>query len=303
MNITLKQVAAFRAVAEARSFTRAARELKLAQPVLSAHVRELEQSLGARLFDRTTRSVDLTDAGREFFASTGDIIPRLREAVELVQDVTERKRGRLSLAAPPLLAASLLPGVMAQYKAAHPGIEIALLDMPTEVIIEKLLRHEVDIAIATQSGDDPRFARTVLLRDQLILLVSNKTVPSPASSVKWSELKQFPVITLAAGSGIRALTDKAAASAGIVLTPAYEVMQVMTAIEMVRAGLGVAVLPSYAGAANAFGAQTGLTTLPIYAPAIQREVSILHLNGRSLSPAAAGFIDMLRAQVARGAQA
>src|SRR5512146_1724896 len=102
MNITLRQLQAFVAVAGAGGFTGAAEHLHVAQSVVSILVKELEAELGIRLFDRTTRRVELTEAGREFQANAQRLIADLDHAVRQTQDLVERKRGRIAVAAPPL---------------------------------------------------------------------------------------------------------------------------------------------------------------------------------------------------------
>src|SRR4029077_12443055 len=101
MNITLRQLRGFRLVAELGSFTRAAQRLKVAQPALSLGIRDLETELNLRLFDRTTRKVELTAAGLEFLQSVDKLISDLDHAVKNAQDWTDRKRGRFVVAAPP----------------------------------------------------------------------------------------------------------------------------------------------------------------------------------------------------------
>src|SRR3954467_6687588 len=115
MNITLRQLYGFKAVADVGTFTAAAQRLKVAQPALSLSIRELETELGVRLFDRTTRRVELTAAGREFLQSTEKLIADLELSIRNVRDLTDRKRGRLTIAAPPLLAAMIVPPAIADY--------------------------------------------------------------------------------------------------------------------------------------------------------------------------------------------
>src|SRR5258707_14292438 len=95
MNITLRQLYGFKAVADVGPFTAAAQRLKVAQPALSLNIRDLESELGARLFDRTTRRVELTAAGREFLQSVDKLIIDLEHAVQNARDLADRRRGRL----------------------------------------------------------------------------------------------------------------------------------------------------------------------------------------------------------------
>ncbi|WP_379067166.1 LysR family transcriptional regulator [Mesorhizobium sp. UC74_2] len=120
MKITIKQIQQFLAVAELGNFSRASKRLGTAQPALSQAIRDLEDELSVRLFDRTTRRVELTDAGREFQNSTTKVMEELEHAVEGVHMLAERRRGRLRIAAPPLLASVVLPQAIAEFQQSYP---------------------------------------------------------------------------------------------------------------------------------------------------------------------------------------
>ena len=122
--VTLKQVTAFLAVADAGSFTSAAERLKIAQPALSQAVRELEAELGLRLFDRTTRRVELTVAGREFREATARVVGDLDFAIRNARDLASRRRGRIVVAAPPLLAANVLPSAIRDFARDYPDLSL-----------------------------------------------------------------------------------------------------------------------------------------------------------------------------------
>jgi len=109
MNITIRQIQSFLNVADLGSFTRAAEKMHTMQPALSQQVRDLESELGIRLFDRTTRRVELTEGGAEFRNIAAKIIEDLEAAARNAHELAERKRGRVIIAAPPLLAAAIVP--------------------------------------------------------------------------------------------------------------------------------------------------------------------------------------------------
>ena len=134
MNVTIKQLQAFLAVAELGNFTRAAERLRVAQPALSQHVRELETELALRLFDRTTRRVELTAGGREFRSAATKILAELEHAVRNAHDLAEHKRGRITIAAPPLLAAVILPRAIAEFHARNSGVQIVLVEHKAQLV-------------------------------------------------------------------------------------------------------------------------------------------------------------------------
>jgi DNA-binding transcriptional LysR family regulator len=297
MNLTLRQLQAFRAVAEDGSFTRAAERLGLAQPALSLLVRTLERELGAKLFDRTTRRVELTEAGREFLADAARVLVSLDLAVRNMRDLTERRRGRLAVAAPPLLSAVVLPGAVADFRQLHPGVRVILIDEPTEGILASVRSGEADLGVGTFAADEQGIARTVLVRDELVLFCARGHPLSTRSPVTWADLAEAPLVTITPGSGIRALVESAFRDAGLHWSPAFEVAHVATAVALAEAGLGVAVLPAYAGAGSA--ASGRLIRKAIGGPTVVREVALATLRGRSLPPAAATFVPILRSHVQR----
>lgn len=291
MKITLKQIEGFLAVAEAGNFSSASRRLNIAQPALSQAIKDLEAELSVRLFDRTTRRVELTDAGREFQRSASKVLEELEHAVGNVHDLAERRRGRLRIAAPPLLAAVVLPQAIAEFRNRFPGISVQLADVGTEQIVEAVRSGKADCGLGTFSPAEDGIERTPLIRDSLMLFCGHASVFGDATSVGWRELANQPLITLTRDSGIRLLVEVGFEAAEIPLKPAYEVTQITTAIALVEAGLGVSVLPTYALAAARHRKVTGKLLTD---PGISREVVLIHATGRSVSPAVSAFSTVVR---------
>src|SRR5580692_5033636 len=124
MNITIRQIQCFLQVATLGSFTRAAEKMHTMQPALSQQIRDLETELGIRLFDRTTRRVELTEGGAEFRNIAAKIIEDLESATRHAHELAERKRGRVIVAAPPLLASAVVPRAIVDFRNKYPGIEV-----------------------------------------------------------------------------------------------------------------------------------------------------------------------------------
>jgi len=296
MRITLKQIEAFLAVADSGNFSRAAVRLQSAQPAVSQAVKDLETELGVRLFDRTTRRVELTDAGREFQASAEKIVEDLGHAVTNLNDLAERRRGRIRIAAPPLLAAAVLPEAIAEFRREAPGIDVDLVDASTDEIIDAVRSGRAECGLGTFPPGGDQLERQSLTRDELMLFCHADAPLAARDRVAWSDLAGEPLVTLTRGSGIRLLTEVGFETAGIGLVPSHEVSHVTTAVALVEAGLGVAVLPTYALAAARNGALVGR---PLAAPTIAREIQLIHASGRSVSPAVAAFTPILRRCVQR----
>lgn len=291
MKITIKQIQQFLAVAELGSFSRASKRLGTAQPALSQAIRDLEAELSVRLFDRTTRRVELTDAGRDFQNSAAKVVEELQHAVEGVHMLAERRRGRLRIAAPPLLASVVLPQAIAEFQKRYPGITVQLADVGTEQIVESVRNGKADCGLGTFSPAEDGIERLSLVRDSLMLFCDQRSPFNGKISVQWRDLEDQPLITLTRESGIRLLVEVGFESAEIALKPTFEVSQVTTAIALVEAGLGVAVLPTYALAAARHRKVTGKL---LTEPNISRDVVMIHATGRSISPAVSAFAGVVR---------
>lgn len=291
MRITIKQIESFLAVADTGSFSAASRKLNVAQPALSQAVKDLEAEIGLRLFDRTTRRVELTDIGREFRDSANKVLDELKNAVENVHQLADRKRGRVKIAAPPLLAAVILPNAVAEFRHEYPGITVEIHDAGTDQILELIRAGKVDCGIGTfQLGEDG-IDRVPLVRDQLMLFCKIGSRFLEADHIQWRQLEGEPLITLTRASGIRLLVEVGFEASQVPLKPAFEVAQIATAISLVEAGLGVAVLPTYALAAVRDRAVAGM---PLIEPRISRDIVVIHPSGRTLAPAVVAFLGVAR---------
>ena len=291
MNVTLRQLHAFVAVAVAGNFTRASDRLNVTQSAVSALVRELETALAIRLFDRTTRRVELTDAGREFQPTAEKLIADLDHAMHNVHELAERKRGRITVAAPPLLAAVLMPTVIAAFHRDFPGITVILLDVPTSQIVASVRSGEADLGVGTFTLDEKGLIRRQLTRDALMLFCQAQSPLAALERPKWRDLKGLPLITLTRESGIRTLVEYGYEAAGLSSQPAYEVSQITTALALVEAGLGVSVLPTYALTASR---TRQIAAHRLSVPNVSRDVIVIAREGHTLPPSTTDFLNRLQ---------
>ena len=182
MNINLNQLRVFVAVARLGNFTRAAERLRLSQPSMSLHIRQLEQDLGVRLFDRSTRSVALTRAGEDFLPTAERLLDDVKSAVASVADLAARRRGRVVVAVLPSVAAELLPRAIAALHARHPDITVSLRDDVAELIPARVRSGEVDFGLGAIDSIDADIAGSPLVSDELIAVFP----PShPLASPPW----------------------------------------------------------------------------------------------------------------------
>ncbi|MBB5041229.1 LysR family transcriptional regulator [Shinella fusca] len=283
MNITLRQLRAFIAVAEFGQFNLAARNLHITQSAVSILIRDLETEIGVRLFDRHTRMVSLTLVGQEFLPQARKILKDLELAVGDVRDNASLKRGQVTIAAAIVLAATIVPPILARFMRMYPEISVSIRDMPEEQISPALKRNEVDIAVGTLSEDDPEIAATALLRDKLMLVCREDHRFAKRKSVRWTELKDETLITLAAANPLRNIVEHNLLRVVPNYRPKYEVRFSTTAMSMIAAGMGVAVLPENS---SQLASAVRVTTVDLIEPMVMRDVSLLQRRHHSLSPAA-----------------
>jgi len=289
MNITIRQIQAFLQVAALGSFTRAAEKLHTMQPALSQQVRDLEIELGIRLFDRTTRRVELTEGGAEFRNIAAKIIEDLELAARNAHDLAERKRGRVVVAAPPLLAATIVPRAIAEFHAQYPGLAVRVIDARTDQIVELVRSGQVDCGIGTFHAGEDGIVSTRLARDRLMVFCPAQHPLACRAAVNWRELDGLPLVTLTRDSGIRLLVEVGFEAVELKLVPSYEVAQITTALGMVESGLGVAVLPTYA-----FAAARALDISAVaLEPGLTRDIVLITRIGRSFAPAVSAFARVL----------
>lgn len=290
MNVTLRQLRAFIAVAEVQHFTRAGERLELSQSSVSTLVRELEQNLGLRLFDRHTRMLRLTHAGAEILPLARKAMADLASLIGSSSQLRTLGRGRVSIAAASLQAALMVPAVIRQYGDRYPGVKVNLFDVTEHEVIEKLRSGEVDFGLGSAIGASHDLSSRLLTTDVFVAVMPPDHPMARKPELSWRELVDVPLIGPPAGNAVRAQLDAALAREGMSLTRRYEVLLPLTILGMVEAGLGIAVMTS---AMSRLARSLGLTIRNVTGPVIQREISLLLHTDRSLSPAAQNFQDLL----------
>lgn len=283
MRPTLRQIECFQAVLELGNFSRAAERVNSTQANLSHTIRDLETVLGARLFDRTTRRVNLTDAGRAFAEGALAGLAEIDRAAEYVRDLSQLRRGQVSVAAPPLLCATVLPRVIRQVAQDHPDLLMRIEDVGPEEVIEQVRSGRCDLGVGTFSGNDADLVSQTVLKDQLMVFCSPEHEFAGLTQITWSQLHGQSLITLTRKSNIRLLAEFGFEQAALPMRPSFEVNQVHTALSLAESGAGVAILPTYAFTALR---GRGIVARPLVDPAIVREVRLIAARDRELSPAA-----------------
>ncbi len=302
MNVTLRQLQAFVALAERGSFTQAARTLNLTQSALSLLVRELEGSLGTRLVDRTTRSTSLTEVGREFLPRAQRVLAELSHAVGGVHQLLAKERGQVVVAAPLVLSSTLLPPLLVSFRARHPGIELLLRDTLPDQVLPLVRNGGADLGLGTFPTRQDDLRRQLLFRESLVAVFPRRhaLAADEGRPLPWARLAGHAVLTQPRGSVFRDLAELGFAAAGLPLEPAMEAAYVGTLLGLVRAGLGVAIVPGYA---TALGDRSSLRWRRLERPTVEREVVLVSRAALSLSPAAQALAEHLLQGAASAAAA
>lgn len=244
MNISARHLEAFVSLAETHSFTRAAEAFHLSQPAFSVLIKALEDEVRVKLFERSTRRVELTQEGELFLESARRILRDLRFSVNEMHDYADRRKGKVAIAALPSLATGWLPQVLAEFRRHYPGVDITLYDRLHETAIELLRRGSVDFALTSSEGDERDLAVDHLFLDRFHFVCRRDHPLAGRESLWLQELAGQPLIHFSSGSSIRRHIELALGPVSTAL--GFEVQYLSTVAGMVRNGLGVSIVPTMA---------------------------------------------------------
>jgi LysR family carnitine catabolism transcriptional activator len=296
MTADLKHIEAFLAVARQGHFTRAAAALHVSQPALTVQVRQLEEALGLKLFDRNNRHVRLTQAGRDLVAPFERLTLDLASIVKHAHDLAAVRRGVVVVAALPSVAAGALPRAIGALSARHPAIHVRVRDEIAGRVLELVRAGEVDFGIGTLVRPDPEVTHEPMFTDRLCAFARIDHPLARRRSIRLRELGPHPLIVTGQDTSVRQIIERTLEQERLPIRIAQEATYMTTAIGMVQAGLGIAILPE---SALMPGAGQGVRMLPIREPDLTRHVGLLRRNERSLSPAAQRLLEVMRDQVPR----
>ena len=287
-----RQLLAVLAIADYGSFIAAAAFLKTSQPALTRTIKRIEDVLGVSLFDRTTRRVQLTAAGREFVAVAERVLNDLRISVRSMRDLADQQRGQVIVASIESVANGLLPRIIADYHIAQPAIELHVREGVHGAVLEDIRSGVADLGI-TFVDELPDTITIVPLGREVFHAVVPRQHRLAASSrgITMTQIAREPLVSMPNDSRTRRAIDAAASKQGITLRHAVTVTQLATVMSFVRAGLGVAIVP--AGAITGFKTD-GLRTLPIIRPTLSRNLGLITLKEREPTPAATGILTLIR---------
>lgn len=290
MDISLRQMRSFIAVAKLGSFTRAAEFLHVSQPTLTIQIKRLEDALQLRLFDRNPRSVNLTRVGRDILPAFERTIEDLDSVLVDVKNVSTAQLGVVRIAALPSFASGLLPDTIRRFRKRLPGASFAVRDVIASALLGLVRSDDVDLGLTGGNVDFPDIEILFKTSDEMVVVYPDGHPIGKFARITADRLAQFPIVMLDSRTSVRAVTDQAFRAAKLMPSPAAEATYMMTALGMVRAGIGITLLPALA---REIAAEPSLCSKRINDPNFSRQVSLIKKKNRTLPPLSKAFADHL----------
>jgi DNA-binding transcriptional LysR family regulator len=293
--LELAQLEAFIQVAHHRSFSRAAESLFLTQPSVTARIQSLEREIGERLFERTGRSVTLTDAGHAFMPHAQRALTAVQEGTDAIEAVRHGDVGSIRIGASSSIATYVLPAILKKFREDRPRVHVHLSTGQTEEVIEAMLNGETHLAV-TRFAQHPEVESLHLYNDDLTLVVAPGHPFAKKRSVTIAEAGREPFLFFERGSSYHSLIYSMFLRAGVVPESVMELDSMETTKHMVEAGLGVAILPEVSiTRERVTGTLVAVDLRDMEQPA-QREIGVHVPRNRALARPTRDFLRILTAE-------
>ncbi len=289
-DLTARQLQTILALAEYGSFIAAASLLKTSQPAVTRTVKHVEDVLGIKLFDRSTRSVQITAAGKEFAAVAARMLNDLKITLRSMRELSDQRRGQIIISSIMSVANGKLPHLVSAYRINYPGVELHVRDGVHGAVIEDVRSGAADFGITYLDDLPDPFQSTRIGSEGFAVVLPRKHALARKESLALSELRDLPMVSLPSDSRTRRVIDGAASSVGLTLNHVVTVSQFATMLGFVRAGVGVAIAPK-SGVVSFLGRE--LVAIPVRGRPMSRDLGIVTLRDRDPSPAATGVMSLI----------
>ena len=292
----LRQMEAFVAFAELRSFSAAAERMGLTGQAVSQLVAELESILSFRLFDRTTRQVTLSSAGRDFLASAHTLLRHAQAAESAADDLRNRAAGLVRIGASQVLAGTAVPAAIKAFQAMRPKVVIRVRDLAVDSLVDSVAVGDVDMAVGPDRNVGVEVARRGLFDSPWVLWCSPQHPLARRRTLKWSDLQGHALVAAGRDHERSVAQMRLNAPEDSRVTPVDVVDNISTALGIAAQGLAATLAPAYVGVLAGF---LGLEMRRVLGPETVRQVCLYTPVARALSPAAQGFAEHLAAWMPR----
>ncbi|MBY0506384.1 MAG: LysR family transcriptional regulator [Bryobacteraceae bacterium] len=286
--LDLRLLEYFCAVARTRSFTRAAEELGVAQPSLSEQIKKLEGSLGAPLFERLSRRIELTPVGEALLPKARALLEEAAALPLMLDALREGVRGDLRVGAIPTMLPYFLAPKLRQFVDAHPDVNVHLREATTPELIEQIQDGVLDIAILSVPVEGQGLVMSELFREPLSLAVPDDHPLASLASVDLRQISTERLLVLKEGHCLRDETLTVCQRARVKFAGQFEADQFASIFELIRAGFGVSIVPEMARLSA-----LGCRLIPLDQRA-SRKVGFIRLERHYVSKPIAAFIAFLR---------
>jgi DNA-binding transcriptional LysR family regulator len=294
-----RQLAAFCAVVERRSFSRAAEQLGVTQPAVSLQIRSLEKRLGRQLLDRSGRRVEPTESGQRLYRSAQRLLAQEEQLLaELGEESDGELAGRLEIGASTGPGGTVLPRVLGEFQLRHPGVTVALSVSDTQRVIEQVARRELELGVVGAQRRHRGVVFEPFFRDEVVLAVP-RGHRFGGKTVSLDELREEPVVLMQEGAGVRQVIEDELRGAGIRLRDLdvrLELGLQESARSAVIAGYGVTFISRAAIEGDVEAGALAVARVEGLDPA--REISLVRSTGRAETRVAQEFVDFARALLA-----
>lgn len=297
MKIDFDGLQAFVTVAEMGAFNKAAEKLNLTQAALTRRIQKLERYLDLKLMDRTTRQMALTPVGRDLLPKARALVQDMASTFEQLKDASRTGKGHFTLACVPTLATSVLPLWIRQYRDQFPANRVRLVDASAYEIREAVLGQQAELGVTVQGTRHPELEETVLFDDPLMFYCRSTHPLSQRTALTWSDMDLDDLIVVSNFTGTRIVMNYQLAKKGIELQGHFEVQHHATALNLVAAGVGCAIMPA---TIFADGDRPGVVRIALKSPVVRRKIVLMRKKGVTLSPAAQSFNDIVLSMARKG---
>lgn len=291
MPVNLHHLRLFVAVVEEGGVLPAARAMNLSQPGVSRAIHDLEKQLGLDLFERTSRRLELTEAGREVYDQARAVFVAERGVADVVQDLKGLRRGILRIGASTTIATYVLPASIAEFTRRHPHVELRLSAVHTRVLVDMLHRYELDVALAEAPVTDDAIAVSPWRVDEMVAIAGAHHRLAGKKRIPTSELDKELIILRERESGTRDIVVRALREAGVSVRRSMSVDGTEVIKQVVAEGMGVAIVSRFAIVDQL--ARKRLVVLDVPALKITRPFNRLSLRQRKPSLLASAFLALI----------
>ncbi len=283
-DLTVHQLTVFRTVAHHLSYTKAAEVLYLSQPAVSQQIKTLEHVLGLQLFARSGRGIVLTPAGQELVHHAERLLALLAQTAPVVREIQTLKRGSVLVGASASAGTYVVPSLLGAFHTHYPGVRITLVVASRRSIEERLLSHQIDIAVMSLIEQQEQFVVEFVMPYELVVVATPSHPLLGRTELSPHDLQHEMFLLSEPGSGTRLEIEQHFAQAGLSLQSSLELGSIEAIKEGVIAGLGIAVLSRESVALEV--AHRDMALLDVQGFPLQRQWYVAHVKGRRLSRAA-----------------